>query len=90
MLTLVITIDEGTGELQSPPEIVSKGVRGFDGGNGFSEEARDVVRSALAGVSQSTLADEGLLREHLRVEMKRFIQKRTGGRPVITPIVVRV
>jgi ribonuclease J len=90
MLTMVITIDEGTGELQSPPEIVSKGVRGFDGGNGFSEEARDVVRSALAGVSQSTLADEGLLREHLRVEMKRFIQKRTGGRPVITPIVVRV
>ena len=30
MLTVVVTINEQTGEVQSPPEIVEQGVRGFD------------------------------------------------------------
>ena len=29
-------------------------------------------------------------KEHIRVELKRFIQKRTGGRPVIMPVVLQV
>jgi ribonuclease J len=90
MIALVITIDAKTGELQGAPEIVARGVRGLDAENGFSEDARNVVKSALAGASRDTLGDEGLLKEHIRVELKRFIQKRTGGRPVITPVVVRV
>jgi len=90
MLALVVTIDGHTGELQGEPEIVARGVRGLDPSNGFSEDARRVVMSAITGASRDTLADESLLKEHLRVELKRFIQKRTGGRPVITPVIVRV
>jgi mRNA degradation ribonuclease J1/J2 len=30
------------------------------------------------------------LKEHVRVELKRFIQKQTGSRPVILPVVVEV
>ena len=36
------------------------------------------------------LSDESLLKEHVRVELKRFIQKLTGARPVIMPVVVQV
>jgi hypothetical protein len=36
------------------------------------------------------LADQTLLKEHVRVELKRFIQKLTGARPVIMPVVVQV
>ena len=28
-----------------------------------------------------------MLKEHLRVELKRFIQKRTGAKPVITFVI---
>ena len=90
MVTLVVTINSRTGELQGPPEIVSRGVRGFDNGNGFSEEASRIVSAALTGASRETLSDDSLLKEHLRVELKRFIQKRTGGRPAIMPVLVRV
>src|SRR4051794_5635323 len=90
MITLIVTLDTNTNQLRTPPELVARGVRGFDAGNGFSVEAQNVVQSAMVGVSRDTLNDESLLKEHIRVELKRFIQKRTGGRPVITPVLVRV
>jgi ribonuclease J len=52
--------------------------------------AKEVVLTALLGASKQTMADDSLLKEHLRVELKRFIQKRTGARPVIMPVIVRV
>ncbi|HEX3280746.1 MAG TPA: ribonuclease J [Pyrinomonadaceae bacterium] len=94
MITLIVTIDSQTGELQSPPEIVTRGVRGFDSANGSAngslKDAQRVVAAAIAGASRQTLADESLLKEHVRVELKRFIQKLTGARPVIMPVVVQV
>ncbi|MBC8029654.1 MAG: ribonuclease J [Pyrinomonadaceae bacterium] len=90
MLTVVVTINEQTGELQSPPEIVEQGVRGFDSGNGMMKDAQRIVTAAIAGASRQTLDDEGLLKEHVRVELKRFIQKLTGAKPVIMPVVVQV
>ncbi len=90
MVTLIVTINGQTGELQSPPEIVTRGVRGFDSTNGSLKDAQRVVAAAIAGASRQTLADESLLKEHVRVELKRFIQKLTGARPVIMPFVVQV
>jgi ribonuclease J len=90
MVTLIVTVDAETGEVQGEPEIVMRGVQGFDGTNGSLKDARQVVAAALAGASRQTLNDEGLLKEHVRVELKRFIQKLTGARPVIMPVVVQV
>jgi ribonuclease J len=90
MITLVVTINAATGELQSPPEIVTRGVRGFDSTNGSLKDAQRVVAAAIAGASRQTLEDESLLKEHIRVELKRFIQKLTGARPVIMPVVVQI
>jgi ribonuclease J len=90
MITLVITINGETGQLQAPPKFVTQGVRGFDSTNGMSKSAELVVAAALAGASRQTLADETLLKEHVRVELKRFIQKETGARPVIVPVIQQV
>jgi ribonuclease J len=103
-ITLVVTIDGETGELMSDPRIVARGVRGLSAPNGFGgpqpngplnrnqmmKDAEQIVAAALAGASRQTLEDDTLLKEHLRVELKRFIYKQTGAKPVITPIIVRV
>ena len=107
-LTVIVSIDSGTGELHGEPVIVARGVRGLGATNGYNaqdpdsngqsfgttknieEDARRVVAAAIAGASRQTLADETLLKEHLRVELKRFIQKKTGARPVIIPVVVQI
>lgn len=96
-ITVVVTIDEESGELQDEPRIVARGVRGF-GTNGFRNgngnyllaDAIRVVTASIAGASRQTLGDESLLKEHVRVELKRFIQKQTGARPVIMPVIVMV
>ena len=90
LVTLIVTVDAETGEVQGEPEIVTRGVRGFDSTNGSLKDARRVVAAAIAGASRQTLSDESLLKEHVRVELKRFIQKSTGARPVILPVVVQV
>src|SRR5215212_2041567 len=93
-LTVVVTVDEETGELEGEPKIVARGVRGLSADNGFNggatmlNEVKRLVTAAIAGASRQTLSDESLLKEHVRVELKRFIQKQTGARPVITPVIV--
>jgi ribonuclease J len=52
-------------------------------------DAKRLIEAAVTGASRQTLADDSLLKEHLRVELKRFIQKRTGAKPVITFVIVR-
>jgi ribonuclease J len=107
MVTLFVTIDEQTGELEGPPQIISQGVRGFESTNGngshrktqvssyedskkLLKDAQGVVTAALAGASRQMLADLSLLKEHLRLELKRFIQKETGARPVIVPVIQKL
>lgn len=92
MITLVMTINGETGELKTPPQIVAQGVRGFEsnGASVLTKGAEQVVAAALAGASRQTLADESLLKEHVRVELKRFVQKETGSRPVIVPVIQQV
>jgi ribonuclease J len=89
-VTVVVTIDEETGVLEGEPRISARGVRGLSSDNGFREDAKRIVSAAIAGASRQTLADESLLKEHVRVELKRFIQKQTGARPVITPVIVLI
>jgi ribonuclease J len=59
------------------------------GNNFLLGDAKRVIAAAVTGASRQTLADESMLKEHLRVELKRFIQKRTGAKPVITFVIVR-
>jgi ribonuclease J len=104
VITLILTIDSKTGVMHGEPRIIARGVRGLPSANGFvtftdseakpdnrlMEEAKLIVAAAVAGSSKQTLDDETLLKEHVRVELKRFIQKQTGSRPIITPVVLRV
>src|SRR5213080_475375 len=90
MITLIVTINGQTGELRAPPQIVAQGVRGFEATNGSTRDAQRVVAAALAGASRQTLADESLLKEHIRLELKRFIQKETGVKPVIVPVIQHI
>jgi ribonuclease J len=90
IITLLVIINDETGELQAPPRIVAQGVRGLESANGATKDAAVVVAAALAGASRQTLADDSLLKEHLRVGLKRFIQKETGAKPVIVPVIQRI
>jgi ribonuclease J len=89
VVTLVLTINEETGEMEAPPEIIARGLIG-DESNGFLKDAQRVVTLAVENAPRAEREDTSLLKEHVRVELKRFIQKQTGSKPVIMPVVVQV
>lgn len=64
--------------------------QGTQSNHGLLADAKRVIAGAIAGASRQTMADETLLKEHVRVELKRFIQKQTGARPVIMPVILLV
>lgn len=90
VVSLVVTINEETGELEAPPEIVARGLLGVDGSNGFIKDAQRVVTEAVENAPLAERRDLSLLKEVVRLGLKRFIQKQTGAKPVIMPVIVQV
>ncbi len=90
VVSLVVTINLKTGKLETPPEINARGLLGADGSNGFLKNAQRVVTEAVEKAPRAERQDASLLKEHVRLELKRFIQKQTGAKPVILPVVVEV
>jgi ribonuclease J len=93
VITPVVTIDEESGEMESEPEVVARGVLGLDGnGNsaGLLRDMRRVVAATVEAASLDERRDASVLKERVRLDLKRFIQKQTGAKPVILPVVVRV
>lgn len=90
IVTLVVTINGENGALEAPPSIIPHGVRGLDGTNGGIKSAQVAIADAFSRASSVQRADETLLKEYLRLELKRFIQTQTGSRPVITPVIQKV
>ena len=90
IVTPVVTINAETGELESQPEIVARGLIGTGDGNGFLKNAQRVVAEAVENASDVEIEDLSLLKERVRLELKRFIQKHNGTKPVIVPVIIEV
>ncbi|MFL6335115.1 MAG: ribonuclease J [Pyrinomonadaceae bacterium] len=93
VVTPVVTIDEESGELEGEPEVVARGVLGLDGNGNAAALLRDmrrVVTETVEKASRDERRDSSILKERVRLELKRYIQKQTGARPVILPVVVQI
>ena len=90
LVTPILTLNETTGTLETAPEIMMRGVIGADNSNGFIKNLQRVVTEAVEKAPATERRDLTLLKERVRVELKRYIQKQTGARPVIVPVVVQI
>jgi ribonuclease J len=90
VVTSVVTISATTGALEAAPEVVASGIIGVNSANGLIKDMQRVVAEAVESAPRSERSDVSLLKERVRVELKRFIQKQTGTRPVIMPVIVEV
>ena len=90
VLTPVLTLNEETGALEFPPEIMARGVVGADNSNGFIKNLQRIITETVEKAPAADRRDMTLLKERVRVDLKRYIQKQTGARPVIVPVVVQV
>src|SRR5579863_1938922 len=82
----VIAINKKTGKVERAPEVIMRGFGGAD----ITDQARETVLKTLDQLSSEEKSDYGLVNEKVRVELKRLIQKSTGRRPMIMPVILEI
>src|SRR5262249_27822785 len=83
-------INRHTGRIEHLPEIVSRGFALAEDGSEFLQSARQVVAKTLEGSNQEEKTDWGVMKEKVRADLKRYIQKQSSRRPLIMPVVLEV
>src|SRR3954465_2945711 len=88
----IIAINKLTGAVEEIPEIVMRGFAGVDAAseNGFRQEAREVIKRTLEQSSNEEKADYGVIKEKIRQDLKRYINKNTQRRPLIMPVILEI
>lgn len=85
----VVAINKQTGLLEGAPEIITRGFVMEDG----EALLADGVRLLMDTVDQASLeerTDQGIIKEKLRVELRRFLRKRSGRRPFVLPVIMEI
>jgi ribonuclease J len=85
----IIAIDKHTGKLESHPEIVTRGLMS-DNGAELIAGARDVVFKTVEQSNAEEKSDWSVIKEKIRVDLKRYINKHTSKRPLILPVILEV
>jgi ribonuclease J len=82
----VLAINKRTGKVEQSPEVVMRGFGGAD----ITEQASELVLKTLDELTTEEKTDYGMVKEKVRVELKRMIQKTTGRRPMIMPVIMEI
>ncbi len=90
LVVVFVTVDKGTGEIVTGPEIVTKGWVHATEAEELLEEAREEVRAAIEDASDGEGTDFETVRRNARRALGRFINARTKRRPAIIPVVLEV
>ncbi len=84
----IIAINKSTGEVEGAPEITTRGFAVDD--PDLLRNARDIVRRTLEDSSKEERRDYGVMKDKIRGDLKRFLQKNANRRPLIMPIILEL
>jgi ribonuclease J len=84
----IIAINKRTGKVENMPEIVIRGMA-IDEAS-MIVEAKQIVQRTLDSSGAEEKADYGVIKEKIRNDLKRYIQKSTSRRPLIMPVILEL
>jgi ribonuclease J len=85
----VVAINKQTGALEGIPDIIARGFVMEDSEALLAEGAR-VLSDVVEQASVEERTDQGLIKEKLRIELRRFFRKRSGRRPFVLPVIMEI
>jgi ribonuclease J len=85
----VVAINKQTGALEGVPEIITRGFVMEDSEALLADGVR-VLSEVVEQASIEERTDQGLIKEKLRVELRRFLRKRSGRRPFVLPVIMEI
>ena len=84
----IIAINKRTGQVEGQPEITTRGFAADD--PELLRNARDIVARTLEQSSAEERKDHGIMKDKIRGDLKRFLQKNANRRPLIMPIILEI
>ena len=85
----VVAINKQTGALVGTPDIITRGFVMEDSQALLADGAR-VLIDVMEQTSVEERTDQGLIKEKLRAELRRFLRKRSGRRPFVLPVIMEI
>ncbi len=85
----VLAINRQTGALEGVPDIITRGFVMEDAQALLADGAR-VLSDVIEQSSLEERTDQGLIKEKLRLELRRFLRKRSGRRPFVLPVIMEI
>jgi len=85
----VVAINKQTGMLEGVPEIITRGFVMENSQDLLAEGAR-MLSEVIDQASVEERTDQGIIKEKLRVELRRFFRKRSGRRPFVLPVIMEI
>ena len=84
----IIAINKRTGRVENTPEIVMRGFALQD--DKLVSESINIVQRTLESSSPEEKQDYAIIKEKIRNDLKRHIQKATQRRPLIMPVILEI
>jgi ribonuclease J len=86
----IIAINKHTGQIESQPEIVTRGFMPSDNVPELINGAREVVLRTVEQSNDEEKTDWSVIKEKIRVDLRRYLKKQTSKRPLILPVILEL
>jgi ribonuclease J len=86
----IIAIDKHTGRIETQPEMVTRGFLPSENGTELLAGAREVILRTIEQSNPEEKTDWGVIKEKIRVDLRRYLKKQTSKRPLILPVILEV
>ena len=90
IIIVVLTLEEGSGQVLAGPDIVSRGFVYVRGSESLMDEAKQVLDDTMGQITEKNITDWSKIKMVIRDTMNEFIWKRTTRRPMVLPIIMDV
>jgi ribonuclease J len=88
LVVTVVAINKQTGNLEGVPEIITRGFVMED--QTLLADGVRMLTEVMEHSKPEERTDQGLITEKLRVELRRFLRKRSGRRPFVLPVIMEI
>jgi ribonuclease J len=85
----VVAINKQTGALEGVPDIITRGFV-MEHAEALLADGARLLADVVDQASLEERTDQALIKEKLRVELRRFFRKRSGRRPFVLPVIMEI
>ncbi len=90
LVAAIVSIGKQSAVLEETPDIITRGFVVDGKSEALLREVPALIAEVVEGASLEERTDPGLIKEKIRVELQRFLRKRSGRRPLVLPVVMEI